>query len=78
MCLTGFTCVSLHPPGFELYDRVGIMAAVLSLAAIPDGLVAQIQQAQDTQRTDLAVDHTVAPHHKRQAPEERQKSVCLG
>lgn len=41
-----FTCVSLHPPGFELNDGVG-KHAVLSLAAITDSVVTQIQLTQD-------------------------------
>lgn len=75
MCLEDRTCVLLHPPGFELYDGVGIMAGVLSLAAVPDGFVAQIQLAQDAQWTDLSVVHIVGPHHKCQAPDgHREKN----
>lgn len=45
------------------------MAAVLSLAAIPDGFVAQVQLALDSQRTDLTVVHIVGPHYECQAPD---------
>lgn len=58
------TCVLLHPPGFELDDGVGIVAAVLSLAAVPDALAAQIQLALDAQWADLSVVHTGGPHYK--------------
>lgn len=62
------TCVSLNPPGFELYDGVGRIAAVLFFTATPDGVAAQIQVVQDAQWTDLTVAHARTPHHEGQTP----------
>lgn len=73
MCLMHWTCVLLHPPGFQLYAGVGEVAVVPSLAAIPDFLAAQIQLAHDAEWTNLFVGHIVGTHHKHQAPNK----VCL-
>lgn len=64
--LSVLTCAALHHPGFELDDGVGIVAALLPLAAQMAVLSAQVQVAQGAERPDLL--HTEALHLERQAP----------
>lgn len=64
-----FTCVSLHPPGFELDEGVGEDALVLFQAAVAD-IAAHVHLAQDAQGADLGVVFSVALRHKHQAPEQ--------
>lgn len=65
------TCVVLHHPDFELDDRVGIVAAVLSLAVQMAGVCAQIQPTQEAERANLA--GAEALRLKRQAPDGHGK-----
>lgn len=72
------TCMALNPPGFQLYDGVGKHTIVLPLAAVSDGLSAQIQVAHNAERTDFVVVNVVGPHHKGQAPGGRQRGDVGG
>lgn len=67
----------LNPPGFKLYDRVSEQTAVLELAAVLNGVAAQIQVAQGAEGTDLPVVNIVGPHHKRQAPDRKMGERLL-
>lgn len=60
------TCVALQGPGVELNGRVGVVAAVLSLAVQVAALWTQIQSMQGAERADL---HAEALSLKRQAPD---------
>lgn len=70
--------MALNPPGFQLYHGVSKHTIVLPLAAVSDGLSAQIQVAHDAERTDFAVVNVVGPHHKGQAPGGRQRGDVGG
>lgn len=51
------TSILLQNPTFELYDRVSKGAAVLTLAAIPNFMAANVKLAEGVQGSHLTVTH---------------------
>lgn len=63
------TCVSLHPPGLELDDRVGEDALVLFQAALAN-IATHVHLTQHAQWTDFGVVVSGTLPDKHQAPEQ--------